>query len=457
MTGTSFILWAEQALLPEGWARDVRVEIAGGRIAAVTPGAAPEGQRLTTLLPAPANLHSHAFQRAMAGMTERRGPDPRDTFWTWRQLMFRFLDQLTPEDIEAIAAFVQMEMLEAGYAAVAEFHYLHHQPGGTPYGALAELAARIVAAAETTGIGLTLLPVLYEHGGCDGRPLGAGQIRFGNSPDRFARLHEAAGTALAALPADAALGVAPHSLRAVSRAGLAQAAALAPAAPLHMHLAEQLAEVEEVQAAWGARPTEWLLANHAVGARWCLIHCTQMGPAETTALAATGAVAGLCPITEANLGDGIFDGVRFLQAGGRFGIGSDSNIRIALAEELRQLEYSQRLRDRGRAVLATPDRSTGRVLYEGVAQGGAQAAGRAAGAIGAGLWADLVALDGTHIDLIGRHGDDVLDAWIFAGDDRMVAEVWAAGRHLVHAGRHRAREAIIGRYRATMAALGSRL
>ncbi|MFC2968202.1 formimidoylglutamate deiminase [Acidimangrovimonas pyrenivorans] len=457
MSEASFTLWAEQALLPEGWAQGVRIEVAQGRIASVTPGAAPEGERQAVLLPAPANLHSHAFQRAMAGMTERRGPDPRDTFWTWRQLMFRFLDQLTPEDVEAIAAFVQMEMLEAGYAAVAEFHYLHHRPGGLPYDDLAELSARIAAAAEATGIGLTLLPVLYQQGGCDGRALGPGQIRFGNDPERFARLHDGAGRALAGLPADATLGVAPHSLRAVSRDGLAAAVALAPEAPLHMHLAEQVAEVAEVQAAWGARPVAWLLANHAVDERWCLIHCTQMEEAETEGLAATGAVAGLCPITEANLGDGIFDGVRYLRAGGRFGVGSDSNIRIALAEELRGLEYSQRLRDRGRAVLATPERSSGRVLYEGAAQGGAQAAGRASGAIAEGMWADLLALDGGHTDLVGRQGDAVLDGWIFAGDDRMVTDVWAAGRHCVTDGRHPDHDAITARYRAAMAALGDRL
>ncbi|MDE3026989.1 MAG: formimidoylglutamate deiminase [Paracoccaceae bacterium] len=451
------ILWAAEALLPEGWVKAVRVEVAGGRIVSVSAGAAPEGARVDVLLPAMVNLHSHAFQRAMAGLTERRGPDPRDSFWTWRRLMYAFLDHLTPEDVEAIAAFVQMEMLEAGYGAVAEFHYLHHQPGGVPYANLAEMSERIVAAAAETGIGLTHLPVLYSQGGCDGRALGPGQARFGNEFDRFARLREAAGRAMVDLPADAVLGLAPHSLRAVSRDGLAQAVALAPDAPIHMHLAEQVAEVEELQAAYGARPTEWLLANYAIDARWCLIHATQMLPEETLGLAKSGAVAGLCPITEANLGDGIFDGMRYLGAGGRFGVGSDSNVRIALAEELRSLEYSQRLAEKGRAVLASPERSTGRVLYEGAVAGGAQAAGRASGAIAVGGWADLMALDGNHTDLIGRTGDAVLDAWIFAGDDRMVAEVWSAGRHLVSGGRHVRHDAITARYRATMATLRSRL
>ncbi|WP_127900717.1 formimidoylglutamate deiminase [Solirhodobacter olei] len=451
------LIHAAQALLPEGWASDVAVGIDQGRITSVAAGAAPEGERVAVLLPAPVNLHSHAFQRAMAGMTERRGPDPRDSFWTWRQLMFRFLDRLTPEDVEAIAAFVQMEMLEAGYAGVAEFHYLHHRPGGAAYDDLAEMSARIAAAAAETGIGLTLLPVLYQHGGCDGRALAPGQVRFGNDLNRFSTLLEGAERALAGLPEDTALGLAPHSLRAVSREGLAGTAHLRPGAPIHMHLAEQVAEVDEVSAAWGARPVDWLLDHAEVDARWCLIHCTQMLPGETARLAATGAVAGLCPITEASLGDGIFDGIRFLAAGGRFGVGSDSNIRISLAEELRSLEYSQRLRDRGRAMLAEPARSTGRLLFEGAVAGGAQAAGRPSGAIAPGQWADLLALDGGHVDLEGRIGDALLDAWIFAGDDRMVRFVWSAGRALVRDGRHAKHDAITARYRTTLARLRDRL
>ncbi|MGI9407377.1 MAG: formimidoylglutamate deiminase, partial [Hyphomicrobiaceae bacterium] len=379
------VVWAEQALTADGWRNGVRVAIGGdGRIVEVAADTKPEGVRAGVLLPAPVNLHSHAFQRAMAGMTEARGPDPQDSFWTWRKLMYRFLEQLTPDDVEAIAAFVQMEMLEAGYAAVGEFHYLHHGPDGTPYDDVAELSARIAAAASQTGIGLTLLPVLYEHGGCDGRALGPGQVRFGNDPDVFHRLFDRATTACAALPDDVRIGVAPHSLRAVSREGLKFAVELAPGAPVHMHIAEQTAEVGEVEAAWGARPVDWVLTNHDVDERWCLIHATQTIPRETGMLARSGAVAGLCPITESSLGDGIFDGVRYLEHGGRFGLGSDSNIRISLAEELRTLEYSQRLRDRGRAVLATPDASTGRVLFEGAAKGGAQAAGRDCGAIAPG-------------------------------------------------------------------------
>lgn len=444
------VVWAKQALLPGGWARDVAVTIgADGRISAVSPGVAARGQRVDILLPAPANLHSHAFQRAMAGLTETRGPNPGDSFWTWRQLMFRFLDRLTPDHVQAIAAFVQMEMIEAGYACNVEFHYLHHRPDGALYDRLAEMAERIAAAAVETGIGLTLLPVHYQFGGCDGRPLGPGQIRFGTSPDMFLRLHEESVAALRGLPPDTASGIAPHSLRAVSVAGL-RAVTAGAKGPVHMHLAEQKAEVAEVLAARGARPVEWMLGNMPVGPEWCLIHLTQMTESETLALAPTGAVAGLCPITEANLGDGIFDGVRWMGAGGRIGIGSDSNTRIGLSEELRQLDHSQRLRDNSRAALALPGVSTGRRVFDGAVAGGAQAAGRGTGGIVAGEWADLMTLDGTAVDLEGRTGDTVLDAFVFAGSDRMIREVWAAGRHRVQDGRHVAREAITDAYRRAL-------
>lgn len=450
MQGFTGRIWAEHALLADGWASGVSLCHDKGRITdldvATTPD--PGAKRVCALLPAPANLHSHAFQRAMAGLTEQRGPDPRDSFWTWRQLMFRFLDQLTPDDVQAITAFVQMQMLEAGYGAVAEFHYLHHAPGGASYANLAEMSERIVAAADQTGIGLTLLPVLYQYGGCDQRALGAGQIRFGNDLERFSRLVEGAEIALGALPSDARFGIAPHSLRAVSREALAASIMLRPDQPLHMHLAEQPAEVEEVLQAWGARPVEWLLANADVDSRWCLIHCTQMHRHETQALAATGAVAGLCPITESSLGDGIFDGIAYRDAGGRWGIGSDSNIRISLSEELRTLDYSQRLRDHSRAAFATEQKSTGRILLEGAARGGAQATGRDGGELSVGKLADLVALDTTHIDLDGRAGDTMLDAFVFAADDRAISDVWSAGRHVVRGGRHMHHDAISAAYRA---------
>lgn len=461
---TMDVISADTALLPSGWAHNVRVSIgADGDIAAVETNASPTGSdppvaaRVGVLLPAPANAHSHAFQRAMAGLTERRGPSATDSFWTWRQLMFRFLDRLTPEDVEAITAFVQMQMLEAGYAANVEFHYLHHQPGGSPYANLAEMAERIAAASAATGIGLTLLPVHYQYGGCDKRPLGPGQVRFGNDLDRFARLHEASARSVARLTADCRLGVAPHSLRAIEARDIAAHRALAGTGPLHMHLAEQVAEVEEVVAALGARPVEWVLANLTLDERTTFIHCTQMQPHETVGLAKSRAIAGLCPITESSLGDGIFDGVRWLAEGGAVAIGSDSNIRIALSEELRTLEYSQRLRDRSRAALATPAHSTGRRLYEAVARGGAMAAGRASGEIAVGKLADLMALDATAVDLDGRSGDALIDSFVFAGDDRMVTDVWSAGRHLVTEGRHRDHDRITAAYRAVTRALANAL
>lgn len=440
-------LWASQALLPSGWARDVSVTIGtDGRITSVTPDSPQAGADVGILLPAPVNVHSHAFQRAMAGLTEARGPDRSDSFWTWRRLMYRFLELLTPDQVQAIAAFVQMEMLEAGYATNVEFHYLHHQPDGTPYDALSEMAVRIVAAATQTGIGLTLLPVQYQFGGCDRRKLGPGQVRFGNGPARYALLVEECNAILSALPGDAVLGVAPHSLRAVVPGDAAAAASILGSGPVHMHLAEQQAEVEEIEAAYGARPVEWALDNLDMNDRWCLIHCTQMTPEETIALAQTGAVAGLCPITESSLGDGIFDGVRWMDHGGRIAVGSDSNVRIALAEELRTLDYSQRLRDRSRAALATPDKSTGRRLFDAICVGGAQAAGRDCGEIAPGKHADLTALDASDINLIGQTGDKLLDCYIFAGSDAMVTDVWAAGRHVVREGRHVMREAIATAY-----------
>ncbi|MGC1504718.1 MAG: formimidoylglutamate deiminase [Sulfitobacter sp.] len=445
---------AQQALTQNGWESDIEIRIENGRIADIGP--APAGTRPTVGLavPAPLNLHSHAFQRAMSGLTEARGPDPKDSFWTWRRLMYKFLDQLTPDQIEAIAAQVFLEMLEAGYGSVAEFHYLHHDAGGVPYANLAELSERIVAAATQAGIGLTLLPVLYQFGGLDARPLAGGQRRFGNDPAQFARLHEGASRAVASGPQDFNVGVAPHSLRAVERAGLDCSLALAANGPIHMHLAEQVAEVEEVQAALNARPTEWLLGNYDVDPRWCLIHCTQMTPSETRALAKSGAVAGLCPITEANLGDGIFNGTDYVGHGGVFGFGSDSNVHIALFEELKTLEYSQRLRDKSRAALASAQRSTGRVLFDGALKGGAQAGGRDSGVLAVGKVADILALDLDNEWGANRQGDMALDTLVFGGNgQRCITDVWSAGRHMVKQGRHIERDRITRAFIAVMADL----
>ena len=445
---------ARQALTENGWETDVEIAIQNGRIRHIRP-AAPDARATAGLaLPAPLNLHSHAFQRAMSGLTEARGPDPSDSFWTWRRLMYKFLDQLTPDHVEAIAAQVFLEMLEAGYAGVAEFHYLHHDAGGMPYANLPELSERIVAAASRVGIGLTLLPVLYQYGGLDKRPLAGGQRRFGNDPAQFSRLHEGAARAVRAGPSDFNIGVAPHSLRAVDRSGLDHAIALAGTGPVHMHLAEQVAEVEEVRGVLKARPTEWLLDHYEVAPNWCLIHCTQMTAQETEALARSGAVAGLCPITEANLGDGIFNATQYLDHGGTIGFGSDSNVHISLFDELKSLEYSQRLRDKSRAALATSDRSTGRVLFDAATIGGARAGGRTSGTLAAGQWADIVALDLDNEWGANRSGDMALDTLIFGGNgQRCIRDVWSAGRHVVKEGRHIAREAVSRQFVATMAQL----
>jgi formimidoylglutamate deiminase len=449
------IIHAKQALIGDGWKSNIQVTVAvDGRIDAVGDQTDQPTHSLSVLLPAPLNLHSHSFQRAMAGLTEARGPDPRDSFWTWRRLMYRFLNQLDPDQVEAIAALVFMEMLEAGYGAVAEFHYLHHDFGGKPYANLAEMSERIVTAAAQTGIGLTLLPVLYQYGGCDRRELSGGQRRFGNDPDGYFRLHEGAARSLGHGPQDNIIGVAPHSLRAVDPEGLGRLLASTPTGPIHMHLAEQVAEVDEVRQHLGARPTEWLLGNHEVNDRWCLIHCTQMDQTENVALARSGAIAGLCPITESNLGDGIFPGTLFLEENGKVGFGSDSNIHISLFEELKTLEYSQRLRDRSRAALATQSRSTGRVLFDQARSGGAQAGGRQSGEIEAGLWADLLAIDDDNQWLCNRRGDATLDSLIFGGSGQAcISDVWSAGRHVVKHGRHIARDSIVERYRQTMAQL----
>lgn len=449
-------LFAPLALLPEGWARDVRVTFDGMRIAAVTPGAEPlpGDDRLTgrALLPAMPNLHSHTFQRAMAGMTERRGPGA-DSFWTWRALMYRFLDVLDPDEIEAIAALAFVEMLEAGFGSVAEFHYLHHQPGGTPYADPAELAHRIVAAATETGIGLTLLPVLYTYGGANAAALRGGQLRFGNDLNAFLKIHEASGKGL---PADAVLGAAPHSLRATTPDQLAALAAALPAGPLHIHAAEQVQEVADVEAWLGARPVAFLLDTLGIDRRWTLIHCTQTTPDETARLAASGATAGLCPITEANLGDGIFDGPAYLAAGGVLGIGSDSNIRISLAEELRGLEYSQRLAHKARNVLAAPGASVGATLHAAALAGGARALARPCGAIAPGRLADLVAIDRDDLTLAPLAKAALLDGWIFAAGDRVVRTLWSAARPVVRDGRHVARDRVETRYRAALTSLLAR-
>lgn len=448
-------LYADMALLPDGWAMDVRVMIDGtGQIVSVEQETKPQvGDELLkgkVLLPAPSNLHSHAFQRALAGLTEVRGTAGQDSFETWRQLMYKFLGLLVPEQVEVIAALSQIEMMESGFASVGEFHYLHHQNGGQSYDDPAELSRRIIAAAGETGIGLTLLPVYYSQGGVDGRALEGGQLRFGNNLDRFAGIWSGAGKAIEKLGADHALGIAPHSLRAVSKLDLTRLAETYPKGPIHIHIAEQAAEIQEITAAYGQRPIAWLFNNLTVDKNWCLVHATHMNDEEITILAMSGAVAGLCPVTEANLGDGIFPADRFLNRGGSIGLGTDSNIAIDLVQEMRLLEYSQRLRDRARSVLGEKNKSTGRYLFDEICRGGAQATGRRSGKIAPGVWADFMALDRNALSIAGLKEDLLLDAWIFSSKDQLVSDLWSAGRHMVKEGRHIHRHSIEKRYRKTI-------
>lgn len=441
----SFIF--DHALLPGGWARDVRVDVADGAIARVQPAAHRDGAEHIAgiALPGLPNLHCHSFQRAMAGLAERRGPGP-DSFWGWREVMYGFLAALTPDDVEAVAAFAYMEMLEAGFTAVGEFHYLHHDVDGRPYGDIGEMASRIAAAAAQVGIGLTLLPSFYADGGFGGVAGTVGQRRFLNDLDGFLKLQERAREIVAGVP-DANVGVAPHSLRAVTPQSLRLLVDACAAGPIHIHAAEQIREVEDCVASLGRPPVAWLIDNHDVGPRWCIVHATHMDETETARLARSGAVAGLCPLTEANLGDGIFAAERFVAAGGRIGVGSDSNIAIDAAAELRQLEYGQRLRDRARNVLAGQGCSTGRHLYGRALAGGAQALGRAIGSLETGRRADIVVLAEDHPDLAGRRDDFWLDAYVFVGGRRLLRTVLVAGKTVVEDGQHRAHAAITERYR----------
>jgi formiminoglutamate deiminase len=445
------MIFAERVLLATGWAENVRLEIKNGHIVHITTQAKEKigDTRVDTLLPALGNLHSHSFQRAMAGMTEYRMAG-RDSFWTWRDLMYKFTERLTPEQIEAIAAFVFLEMLEAGYASVGEFHYIHHQQGGIPYDDMGELSNRIMAAAGATGIGLTHLPVLYTYGGVDEAPLEAGQLRFGNNVDQFSELVGRTRKSISNLSNDCIVGVAPHSLRATSPQDLTTLISGHESGPIHIHIAEQPKEVHDIQAAMGARPVEWLLSNVDVDSHWCLIHATHMTEKETIDMANSGAVAGLCPITEANLGDGPFNGATYLNTGGAIGVGSDSNVLISLTEELRTLEYSQRLRDFARNVLVVGEGSVGHSIYINAARGGAQALGRESGEIAIGRLADLVAIDSKAPSLCALRTDQILDGLVFAAKDCVVTDMWSAGRHVVKEGHHIAREKIVADYRNTM-------
>lgn len=451
-------LFASRALLPDGWARDVTLVVDdSGHFESVAAGTSGDGADVAPgpVVPAMPNLHSHAFQRALAGRTGRASGEHDDSFWTWRQAMYAFLDRIDADAFEAIAAQAYVEMAKAGYTTVAEFHYVHHDPAGKPYQDPAELAWRICAAADSAGLGLTLLPAFYAHGGFGGAPTTASQRRFIHSTLTFSRLLErlVGGAAARGI----VVGVAPHSLRAVTAEELGQVVRLVPpGAPLHIHAAEQTREVDECFAWSRMRPIEWLLTQANIDERWCIVHATHMTEREVAGLAKSGAVAGLAPTTEADLGDGTFPAEAFIAAGGHIGVGSDSNTIIDPFAELRQLEWSQRMRHRRRNVLAaSPETPVGAALWARCAHDGARAMGRKTGALAPGLRADLVVLDPSDPALAEKGADDVLDAAIFGPARHAVRDVMSGGAWIVLDGRHAREDEIFARYRATLRTLAA--
>jgi formiminoglutamate deiminase len=426
------------ALLTDGWSRDVRITMSrDGRIDAVDPATAPRAGDTCRVIGIPgiANVHSHAFQHAMRGLSEQVPQGAPDSFWGWREALYGFAGRLDPDTMTALATQAYRQMLEAGFTHVAEFHYLHHAPDGRPYADVAEMARAVLEAAQRTGIGITLLPVHYACSDFGGVPPLPGQRRFVTDPDSYLSLHERVQALVRELPT-ALAGTALHSLRAVTPRGMETVLARAVDGPVHIHVAEQEREVQACLAWCGARPVQWLLDNASVDMRWCLVHATHVDDSELAALARSAAVVGLCPVTEANLGDGIFPAARFAALKGRYAVGSDSNMCIGAAEELRMLEYGQRLTALRRNCMgaASGCHSPGRALVEQSASAGALACGVDAGRLAPGARADLVALDADHEALAGNQDDGWLDAWIFSAGGTAVSDVWVAGRHVVSDG-----------------------
>ena len=435
--------FAERALLPNGWANNVRLEVsADGLLTHIQADASAEGaERLSgPVLPGMPNLHSHAFQRAMAGLAEVAG-NPNDSFWTWRDLMYRLVGKISPQQLGVIARQLYIEMLKAGYTSVAEFHYVHHDHNGQPYADPAELSLQISQAASAAGIGLTLLPVLYSHSGFGGLEPNEGQRRFINSTQNYLDLQTRLQPILAKQPAQS-LGLCFHSLRAVTPQQLNEVlAASDKQCPVHIHIAEQQKEVDDCLAWSGRRPLQWLYENTEVDQRWCLVHATHANAEEVSLMAKSRAIAGLCLTTEANLGDGIFPAVDFLAQGGRMGIGSDSHVSLSVVEELRWLEYGQRLRDQRRNRLYGAEQPmVGRTLYDAALDGGAQALGQPIGALEVGKRADWLVLDGNDPYLATASGDGILNRWLFAGGDRQVRDVLVNGQWVVRGGQHAGEE-----------------
>jgi len=451
----------DHALLPDGWASDVLIEVtSSGEIASTQCGARQRASdasidgRFAIGLPGLINAHSHAFQRAMAGLAEFRGP-ARDTFWSWRDVMYRFAAALTPDDQQAMAAYLHLELLKHGYTALVEFHYLHNRPDGGVYDDPAAMSLATLEAARESGIGLTHLPVLYMSGGFDGAPLTDRQKRFGLDIDGLGRIAEDVRIAAESAP-ELAAGLAAHSLRAVPASeldtllGLRETTAFAP---FHIHVAEQAREVEDCQKHYGLRPIEWLLANTPVDESWTLVHATHISPAECAALARRGATVALCPTTEANLGDGIFPLPEFCEAGGAVAVGSDSHVCVSPWEELRWLEYGQRLQRQERNIMASPEASTGTTLLQHFSRSAPQATGRAVGRLAPGFRADIIVLDDSPPQLEGRIRDSLVDTVIFATSTNPVRHVMVGGRWRIRDGRHESEPMLAERYRRVMGRL----
>ena len=372
----------------------------------------------------------------MAGLAERQ-TNPADSFWTWRETMYAMAARFDPDLLHAVACQLYVEMLEAGYTSVCEFHYLHHTPNGQPYARADAMSQALIRAARDTGIRITLLPVLYMTGGFDGRALSARQQRFGHDVDAYLRLLEM-------LRADEGEGVrigcALHSLRAVPEAAMQQVlAALPDDSRIHIHISEQTAEVDECIAVRGARPVQWLLDHVDVTSRWTLVHATHLDDAEVQGIARSGATVAICTTTEANLGDGLFPLRHYLDAGGAWGVGSDSNSSISPVEELRWLEYGQRLHTRHRNIAVSADMpSVGETVLQGVTASAANSTGFNA--------SDRITLDAHAPILAGATRADVIDRWLFSGNRNIVREVAVAGQRVVNDRRHRDRDAIAERY-----------
>jgi formimidoylglutamate deiminase len=428
-------IFARKALLHNGWADNVRIGVGAGRIENIASGETPDLDDIVAgiVIPGMPNAHSHAFQRALAGHTEQRGPDDKDNFWTWRSRMYGLAGVVDAERLTAIARQAYTEMLNAGYTAVAEFHYLHSEPGGSTTDDV--MLQAIVTAATDSGIRLTYVPVLYERAGFAEPEPKEEQRRFSMTIDDFGEHYERARERAGA---DFTVAIGAHSLRAVTASSVKRLSKIATRdnCPMHIHIAEQTAEVDQCNARHNARPVEWLLQEFSPGENWCLVHATHMNEDELTALSATGAVVCLCPSTEANLGDGLFPLQPWLAQGGRIAIGSDSHISINPFEELRWLEYGQRLVAQARNISAIRRTHTGRSLFEETLQGGAQACGYDGGVLKKGAFADLLVLDDQSPMLVGHDTESFLDALVFSGFTLPIERVMVNGIWQVIDGKH---------------------